>query len=67
VRCLNKENDPTACRGTAFVEFANGSHMRTCLDNLHGSTFNDGKSEARKIKVELTWVLPFSFLLPSFF
>jgi nucleolar protein 6 len=54
VRCLTKREDPTACRGIAFVEFGKVWHMRTCLDKFHHSMFNDGISEPRKINVELT-------------
>jgi len=58
VRCLTKRDDTTTsgatCRGIAFVEFANVWTMRTCLDKFHHSSFEDGKSAARKINVELT-------------
>ena len=32
--------------------------MKTCLKLYHHSSFNDGKSPARRINVELTYVLP---------
>ncbi|KAL7938333.1 hypothetical protein V8C35DRAFT_291697 [Trichoderma chlorosporum] len=54
VRCLTKKEDPKACRGIAFVEFATPTHQRTCLDKFHHSMFEDGISPARKINVELT-------------
>ncbi|UKZ74180.1 hypothetical protein TrVFT333_001839 [Trichoderma virens FT-333] len=54
VRCLTKKEDPKACRGIAFVEFATSTHQRTCLDKFHHSMFEDGISPARKINVELT-------------
>ncbi|POR37560.1 Putative RNA-binding protein [Tolypocladium paradoxum] len=54
VRCLTKKEDAGVCRGIAFVEFANVWTMRTCLDRFHHSLFDDGKSPARKINVELT-------------
>lgn len=55
VRCLtNKGETKHTCKGIAFVEFANVWTQRTCLDRFHHSEFNDGKSEARKINVELS-------------
>ncbi|KAL7947803.1 hypothetical protein V8C42DRAFT_315650 [Trichoderma barbatum] len=54
VRCLTKKEDPKACRGIAFVEFATSTHQRTCLDKFHHSMFEDGISPARKINIELT-------------
>jgi nucleolar protein 6 len=54
VRCLTKREDPSQCRGIAFVEFGKVWHMRTCLDKFHHSMFNDGVSPERKINVELT-------------
>ncbi|KAK2743401.1 hypothetical protein FQN57_004866 [Myotisia sp. PD_48] len=41
-------------RGFAFVEFSSFDRMKTCLKLYHGASFDDGKSPARKIKVELT-------------
>lgn len=32
--------------------------MQTCLKLYHHSSFDDGKSPARKINVELTFVTP---------
>lgn len=54
VRCLTKDGKEDTCRGFAFIEFANPTHMRTCLDKMHHTVFNDGVSPARKINVELT-------------
>ncbi|KAL2112807.1 hypothetical protein VUR80DRAFT_6378 [Thermomyces stellatus] len=54
VRCLNKRDDPTKCRGCAFVEFSSSKSIRTCLDKWHHSTFDDGISKARKINIEMT-------------
>jgi len=36
------------------LEFARYDKMELCLTKFHHSMFNDGKSEARKINVELT-------------
>ncbi|EQB58833.1 hypothetical protein CGLO_00859 [Colletotrichum gloeosporioides Cg-14] len=58
VRCLNKDNDPNVCRGIAFLEFSNGSNMRTCLDKMHHTEFDDGLSPARRINLELSYALP---------
>ncbi|EGR49847.1 uncharacterized protein TRIREDRAFT_3394 [Trichoderma reesei QM6a] len=54
VRCLTKKDDPKACRGIAFVEFATSTHQRTCLDKFHHTMFDDGISPPRKINIELT-------------
>ncbi|KAE9578309.1 putative RNA-binding protein [Colletotrichum fructicola] len=54
VRCLNKDNNPNVCRGIAFLEFSNGSNMRTCLDKMHHTEFDDGLSPARRINLELS-------------
>ncbi|CAI4210998.1 unnamed protein product [Parascedosporium putredinis] len=54
VRCLTMRDDPTKCRGCAFIDFSSSNDMRTCLDKMHHSTFNDGISKSRKINVELT-------------
>ncbi|KAH6665852.1 hypothetical protein F5X68DRAFT_177085 [Plectosphaerella plurivora] len=54
VRCLTKDGKENTCRGFAFVDFNNPTNMRTCLDKLHHTMFNDGLSSARKINVELT-------------
>lgn len=61
MRCLNKRDDPTKCRGCAFVEFSSSKSIRTCLDKWHHSTFEDGISKARKINVEMTYVIPAAF------
>lgn len=68
VRCLNKRDDPTKCRGCAFVEFSSSKSIRTCLDKWHHSTFDDGISKARKINIEMTCVSALrAAVLPSFF
>ncbi|KAK1974100.1 hypothetical protein LZ30DRAFT_741479 [Colletotrichum cereale] len=54
VRCLNKDGNPNVCRGIAFLEFSNGSNMRTCLDKMHHTEFDDGLSPARRINLELS-------------
>lgn len=41
-------------KGFAFLEFDAYDRMRTCLKLYHHSLFDDGKSGARKINVELT-------------
>ena len=56
VRCLQKDGEENTCRGFAFIEFSDPTNMRTCLDKMHHSMFNDGLSAARKINVELTYV-----------
>ncbi|CRK23536.1 hypothetical protein BN1708_013707, partial [Verticillium longisporum] len=56
VRCLTKDRVENTCRGFAFVEFSNSTHMRTCLDKMHHTLFDDGLSPARKINVQLTLV-----------
>ena len=58
VRLLTDQRDKTRCRGVAFVEFADHGPMKTCLDKYHHSEFSDGLSPARKINVELTYVVP---------
>ncbi|OAF61200.1 hypothetical protein VC83_02334 [Pseudogymnoascus destructans] len=54
VRNLTQKDDPTKSKGCAFVEFEGYDHMKTCLKTYHHSEFDDGKSTARKINVELT-------------
>ncbi|OBT64533.1 hypothetical protein VE03_05333 [Pseudogymnoascus sp. 23342-1-I1] len=54
VRNLTAKDDPTKSKGCAFVEFEGYDHMKTCLKTYHHSEFDDGKSAARKINVELT-------------
>ncbi|KFX99856.1 hypothetical protein V490_01601 [Pseudogymnoascus sp. VKM F-3557] len=54
VRNLTQKEDPTKSRGIAFVEFEGYDHMKTCLKTYHHSEFDDKKSPARKINVELT-------------
>lgn len=41
-------------RGFAFLEFDAYDRMKTCLKLYHHSLFEDGKTEGRKINVELT-------------
>lgn len=41
-------------KGYAFLEFDSWDRMRTCLKLYHHSEFNDGKSNPRKINIELT-------------
>ncbi|WEW57518.1 hypothetical protein PRK78_002985 [Emydomyces testavorans] len=48
------ERDGKKGRGFAFVEFASYDRMKTCLKLYHHTMFDDGKSPARKIGVELT-------------
>ncbi|KAL2261596.1 hypothetical protein VTK26DRAFT_3805 [Humicola hyalothermophila] len=54
VRLLTQRDDPLKSRGIAFVEFGRFDHMKTCLEKFHHTEFNDGKSPARRINVELT-------------
>jgi nucleolar protein 6 len=56
VRLLTQRDNPTKSRGIAFVEFGRYDHMKTCLEKFHHTEFSDGKSAARKINVELTYV-----------
>lgn len=58
VRLLTMKDNPTKCKGYAFLEFARYDKMELCLSKFHHSMFNDGKSEPRKINVELTYVFP---------
>lgn len=58
---MEKSNNEKA-RGFAFLEFEAYDRMKTCLKLYHHSSFDDGKSPARRINVELTYV--FSFLPP---
>jgi nucleolar protein 6 len=57
VRLLTQRDDPSKSRGIAFVEFGRYDHMKTCLEKFHHTEFDDGKSPARRINVELTCVL----------
>ncbi|KAK4124942.1 hypothetical protein N657DRAFT_643712 [Parathielavia appendiculata] len=56
VRLLTQRDDPSKSRGIAFVEFGRYDHMKTCLSKFHHTEFDDGKSPARRINVELTYV-----------
>jgi nucleolar protein 6 len=58
VRVATDKKDSTKCRGFGFVEFEQFDRMQTCLKLYHHSSFDDGKSPARKINVELTYVFP---------
>ncbi|OKL62918.1 hypothetical protein UA08_01994 [Talaromyces atroroseus] len=54
VRVATDKKDTDKCRGFGFVEFEQFDRMQTCLKLYHHSSFDDGKSPARKINVELT-------------
>ncbi|KAH8703833.1 hypothetical protein BGW36DRAFT_355232 [Talaromyces proteolyticus] len=54
VRVATDKNKTNQCRGFGFVEFEQFDRMQTCLKLYHHSSFDDGKSPARKINVELT-------------
>lgn len=55
VRLLTERDGGAKSKGVAFIEFANVSHMRTCLDRFHHTEFADKKTGApRRINVELT-------------
>ena len=41
-------------KGFAFLEFEENDRMKTCLKMYHQSAFEDDKSSARKLNVELT-------------
>ena len=56
VRVATDKKDGNKCRGFGFVEFEAFDRMQTCLKLYHHSSFDDGKSPARKINVELTCV-----------
>jgi nucleolar protein 6 len=58
VRMLTERENPAKSKGIAFVEFGRFDHMKTCLEKFHHTEFDDGISPARKINVELTYVLP---------
>ncbi|KAL1640616.1 hypothetical protein SLS58_006811 [Diplodia intermedia] len=47
-------NDNKKSKGFAFLEFDRYDYMKSCLKLYHHSSFDDGKSAARKINVELT-------------
>jgi nucleolar protein 6 len=48
------KGDSNKSKGYAFLEFPSYDRMSTCLQMYHHSVFDDGKSPARKINVELT-------------
>ncbi|KAF8249731.1 hypothetical protein K440DRAFT_543053 [Wilcoxina mikolae CBS 423.85] len=54
VRLNTMKDNPSKCKGFAFLEFGSYDKMELCLTKFHHSMFSDGKSEARKINVELT-------------
>lgn len=54
IRVATDKGNPTKCKGFAFMEFANFDRMKSCLEKFHHTEFNDGKSEPRKINIELT-------------
>lgn len=54
IRVVTEKENPAKCKGFAFVEFASFDRMKSCLEKFHHSEFNDGKSEPRKINIELT-------------
>ncbi|EED13917.1 RNA binding protein [Talaromyces stipitatus ATCC 10500] len=54
VRVATDKKNSDKCRGFGFVEFEQFDRMQTCLKLYHHSSFDDGKSPARKINVELT-------------
>lgn len=56
VRVLTHKEDPSKCKGFAFLEFGKYDTMKSCLEKFHHSPFEDGVSEARKLNVELTFV-----------
>jgi len=53
---MTVKGEPNRCKGFAFAEFARYDRMELCLSTFHHSTFADGKSEPRKINMELTYV-----------
>jgi nucleolar protein 6 len=54
IRLLTERGNSARCRGVAFVEFGRYDHMKTCLQKMHHTDFDDGVSPVRKINVELT-------------
>lgn len=50
----NTDKKTTKSKGFAFLEFEQYDRMKTCLKLYHHTQFDDGKSPARKINVELT-------------
>ena len=65
VRISTMKDQPSKCKGFAFLEFAKYDKMELCLTKFHHSMFNDGVSEARKINVELTYVPLCALLITS--
>jgi nucleolar protein 6 len=49
-----KDSTTNESRGFAFLEFDGYDKMKSCLSLYHHSKFEDGKSPARRINVELT-------------
>lgn len=66
MRVATDKKDSEKCRGFGFVEFEAFDRMQTCLKLYHHSSFDDGKSPARKINVELTSVPPFPLFLTQY-
>jgi nucleolar protein 6 len=62
IRIPMEKNHKEKAKGFGFLEFEAYDRMKTCLKLYHHSSFDDGKSPARRINVELTYVLfhPFS-------
>jgi nucleolar protein 6 len=54
IRVATEKGHPERCRGFAFIEFEHFDRMQTCLKLYHHSSFDDGKTPARRINVELT-------------
>ena len=51
---LQHEKGTLKSKGIAFVEFKSHDRLQICLKRFHHSSFDNGKSPARKINVELT-------------
>ncbi|KAI5806877.1 hypothetical protein EDC01DRAFT_597029, partial [Geopyxis carbonaria] len=54
VRVMTDKQQPSKCKGFAFLEFDRYDQMKLCLEKFHHSLFHDGLSAGRKINVELT-------------
>jgi len=50
VRPIFDREEPTKCKGFAFLEFEKYDRMQTCLKLYHHSSFNDGQTPARKVR-----------------
>ena len=51
------EKEGGKSKGFAFLEFEGYDRMKTCLKLYQGSNFDDGTTPARRLNVELTWVI----------